>query len=55
MLLPSDNKIEVLGGARDTIPGNRPVYQLVLTYNLTLSKSLEVSIHTYFLFMFSRM
>ena len=45
MLVPSESKIEVLGGARDTIPGGRPVYQLVLNYNLSLSKSLEVSVN----------
>ena len=42
--MPSDSKVEVLGGERDTVPGNRPVYQLVLTYNLSISKSAEVCI-----------
>lgn len=41
--MPTESKVEVLGGPRDTIPGSRPVYQLVLSYNLTLSKSAEVS------------
>ncbi|XP_071534647.1 tripeptidyl-peptidase 2 isoform X2 [Panulirus ornatus] len=43
VLMPTESKVEVLGGPRDTIPGSRPVYQLVLSYNLSLSKSAEIT------------
>ncbi|XP_045597102.1 tripeptidyl-peptidase 2 isoform X2 [Procambarus clarkii] len=43
VLTPAESKVEVLGGPRDTIPGCRPIYQLVLSYNLSVSKSAEVS------------
>ncbi|KAK8720628.1 hypothetical protein OTU49_013196 [Cherax quadricarinatus] len=43
VLTPAESKVEVLGGPRDTIPGCRPIYQLVLSYNLSVSKSAEVT------------
>ena len=42
VLMPTESKVEVLGGTRDTIPGSRPVYQLILSYSLSLSKQAEV-------------
>lgn len=45
MLTPTESKVEVLGGLRDTIPGGRPVYQLILSYNLSVSKAAEVGLH----------
>ncbi|XP_042890415.1 tripeptidyl-peptidase 2-like isoform X3 [Penaeus japonicus] len=43
VLTPTESKVEVLGGLRDTIPGGRPVYQLILSYNLSVSKAAEVT------------
>ncbi|XP_042212595.1 tripeptidyl-peptidase 2-like isoform X1 [Homarus americanus] len=43
VVTPTESKVEVLGGPRDTIPGCRPIYQLLLSYNLSLSKSAEVT------------
>lgn len=43
VLMPSESKVEVLGGTRDTIPDSRPVYQLILSYALSLSKTAEVT------------
>ncbi|CAL4069880.1 unnamed protein product [Meganyctiphanes norvegica] len=43
VVMPADSKVEVLGGERDTVPNNRPVYQLILTYNLSISKSAEIT------------
>jgi len=43
VVMPAESKVEVLGGERDTIPGNRPVYNLILTYNLSISKSAEIT------------
>ncbi|XP_018023008.1 tripeptidyl-peptidase 2 isoform X2 [Hyalella azteca] len=41
-LLPYESRIEVLGGLRDTIPVGRPIYQLVLSYALSVPKTTEV-------------
>ncbi|XP_045114338.1 tripeptidyl-peptidase 2-like isoform X1 [Portunus trituberculatus] len=43
VLMPTESKVEVLGGVRDTIPESRPVYQLILSYSLSLSKQAEVT------------
>ncbi|KAK4306052.1 hypothetical protein Pmani_022096 [Petrolisthes manimaculis] len=40
---PSESRVEVLGGTRDTVPGSRPIYQLVLSYPLSISKAAEVT------------
>ena len=42
-LAPYDARVEVLGRRRDTIPCSRPVYQLVLSYSFSLTKTAEVS------------
>eukprot|EP00795_Rhopilema_esculentum_P016379 gene16379-7781_t len=41
-LTPKDSKLRPLG-ARDLIPGGKQIYELVLTYNFTLSKEAEVT------------
>ncbi|KAG0716947.1 Tripeptidyl-peptidase 2 [Chionoecetes opilio] len=43
VLMPSESKVEVLGGPRDTIPESRPMYQLILSYSLALPKQAEVT------------
>lgn len=50
VLMPSESKVEVLGGTRDTIPDSRPVYQLILSYSLSLPKSAEVRLERLQLF-----
>lgn len=44
ILKPSDNKISALT-KRDVIPNQRQIFQNVLTYNLHLTKSQELSLH----------
>ncbi|XP_066956231.1 tripeptidyl-peptidase 2 isoform X3 [Macrobrachium rosenbergii] len=43
VLMPADSKVEVLGGARDTVPDSRPIYHLILSYSLTVTKAAEVT------------
>ncbi|XP_076034964.1 tripeptidyl-peptidase II isoform X2 [Oratosquilla oratoria] len=43
VIRPTESHTEVLGGLRDTIPEERPIYQLVLTYNFSIAKAVEVT------------
>lgn len=45
LLRPSDVKLNALTEPRDMIPNNRTIYELLSTYNFSLSRATEVTVN----------